>query len=165
MMMKKFFEKITGIAKIREEANAAAQEALQLAKDAREEARAAIEKSRAEIEAAQEAATKAFELEQEAKMAPKDRASKKGEPWVSVVETHVNKQNVRNGFFELDWNNEFVVKLRQEGYGADGDKDEDIIDRWFRELCAGVVVESGFDTFSDMTAGSINGADINRNNG
>lgn len=160
--MKKFFERITGIAKIREEANAAAQEAVRIIEDAKTAAREAIEMSRVEIEAAQKAATEAFELEQEAKRAPKERASKKGESWVGVVETHVNKENVRNGFFELDWNNEFVVKLRQEGYGSDGDKDEDIVDRWFRELCAGVVVDSEYDTYSNIIAGSVDGAIINR---
>jgi hypothetical protein len=33
------------------------------------------------------------------------------------LDTHVNKENVRNGFFELDWNDEFVVQLKQAGYG------------------------------------------------
>jgi hypothetical protein len=37
-----------------------------------------------------------------------------------------------------------VLKLKQEGYGEDGDKDEEIIDRWFRELCANVVVDGDF---------------------
>ena len=33
-----------------------------------------------------------------------------------------------------------MLQLKQEGYGADGDLDEEIVDRWFRELCANVVV-------------------------
>jgi len=37
-----------------------------------------------------------------------------------------------------------VLKLKQEGYGADGDLDEEIVDRWFRELCANVVVDGDF---------------------
>ncbi len=77
-------------------------------------------------------------------MSPKDRATKLKEPWVGVLNTHVNKENVRNGFFELDWNDHFVLKLKQEGYGFDGDKDEEIVDRWFRELCANVVVDGDY---------------------
>jgi len=60
------------------------------------------------------------------------------------LNTHVNKDNIRNGFFELDWNEQFVLQLKQEGYGADGDPDEEIVDRWFRELCANVVVDGDF---------------------
>ena len=84
------------------------------------------------------------EQEELAKLTPKERATRKKEPWVGVLNTHVNKDNVRNGFFELDWNEPFVLKLKQEGYGYDGDKDEEIVDRWFRELCANVVVDGDF---------------------
>jgi hypothetical protein len=74
----------------------------------------------------------------------KEKATMKKESWVGVLNTHVNKDNVRNGFFELDWNEYFITKLKQEGYGVDGDKDEDIVDRWFRELCANVVVDGDY---------------------
>lgn len=84
------------------------------------------------------------EQEELAKLTPKERATRKNDPWVGVLNTHVNKDNVRNGFFELDWNEPFVLKLKQEGYGFDGDKDEEIVDRWFRELCANVVVDGDF---------------------
>ena len=90
------------------------------------------------------AAERAVEAEETAKLSPKDRATKLKEPWVGVLNTHVNKENVRNGFFELDWNEQFVLKLKQEGYGFDGDKEEEIVDRWFRELCANVVVDGDF---------------------
>jgi hypothetical protein len=89
------------------------------------------------------------ELEEQAELAkltPKERATRKNEPWVGVLNTHVNKENVRNGFFELDWNDQFVLQLKQQGYGFDGDKDEEIVDRWFRELCANVVVDEGINT-------------------
>ena len=92
-----------------------------------------------------EAALKEVQEQAEiAKLSPKDRATRKKEPWVGVLKTHVNKDNIRNGFFELDWNELFVLKLKQEGYGEDGDKDEEIVDRWFRELCANVVVDGDF---------------------
>jgi hypothetical protein len=95
---------------------------------------------------ADESLKKAQEAEELSKLTPKERANKKGEPWVAVLNTHVNKENVRNGFFELDWNEQFVLQLKQQGYGFDGDKDEEIVDRWFRELCANVVVDEGITT-------------------
>ena len=127
--MKKFIERLFGIDKIRIEAERSAA----IAAEAAEVAKAAT----AEAE-------RAVEAEAQAKLSPKERATRKKEPWVGVLETHVNKDNVRNGFFELDWNDHFVLKLKQEGYGEDGDKDEEIIDRWFRELCANVVVDGDF---------------------
>lgn len=99
------------------------------------------EAKKAEAEAALKAVEEQTEL---AKLSPKEKATRKKEPWVGVLNTHVNKDNVRNGFFELDWNEPFVLKLKQEGYGEDGDLDEEIVDRWFRELCANVVVDGDF---------------------
>jgi hypothetical protein len=127
--MKRFIEKLFGIDKLKAETEAAvklAEESTKIAKDA------------------VAAAERAVEAEETAKLSPKDRATKLKEPWVGVLNTHVNKENVRNGFFELDWNEQFVLKLKQEGYGFDGDKDEEIVDRWFRELCANVVVDGDF---------------------
>ena len=128
-MMKRFIEKLFGIDKIKAETEAAIKQASEATKIAQDATTAA------------ERATKAEEI---AKLSPKDRATKLKEPWVGVLNTHVNKENVRNGFFELDWNDLFVLKLKQEGYGFDGDKDEEIVDRWFRELCANVVVDGDF---------------------
>jgi hypothetical protein len=128
-LMNKWIEKLFGIDKIRAEA----ERSISIAAEASEAAKAATE-----------AAERATEAETQAKLSPKERATRKKEPWVGVLETHVNKDNVRNGFFELDWNDLFVLKLKQEGYGEDGDKDEEIIDRWFRELCANVVVDGDF---------------------
>ena len=127
--MNKWIEKLFGIDKIRAEA----ERSIGIAAQASETAKAATA-----------AAERATEAEAQAKLSPKERATRKKEPWVGVLETHVNKDNVRNGFFELDWNDLFVLKLKQEGYGEDGDKDEEIIDRWFRELCANVVVDGDF---------------------
>jgi hypothetical protein len=124
--MKRFIEKLFGIDKIKAETAAA----VKLAEDSTKIAKDAVE-----------AAERAKEAEETAKLSPKDRATKLKEPWVGVLNTHVNKENVRNGFFELDWNDLFVLKLKQEGYGFDGDKEEEIVDRWFRELCSNVVVD------------------------
>jgi hypothetical protein len=103
-----------------------------------------LEEATAKKDEAEQALKVVQDQEELAKLTPKERATRKKEPWVGVLNTHVNKDNVRNGFFELDWNEPFVLKLKQEGYGYDGDKDEEIVDRWFRELCANVVVDGDF---------------------
>ncbi len=106
---------------------------------------------------------KEIALEQDlAKLSPKDRATRLKEPWVGVLNTHVNKDNVRNGFFELDWNEQFVLQLKQEGYGLDGDKDEEIVDRWFRELCANVVVDGDYG--GPVQTGSLDIQSVKKNN-
>jgi hypothetical protein len=109
-----------------------------------EEARQALEQATKLKEEAENNLKEIAQEQELAKLSPKDRANRKKEPWVGVLNTHVNSDNVRNGFFELDWNDQFVLQLKQEGYGVDGDKDEEIVDRWFRELCANVVVDGDF---------------------
>jgi len=144
--MNKWIEKLFGIDKIRAETEAslkAAAEATKIAQDAT---------------AAAERATVA---EEQSKLTAKERATRKEEPYVAVLNTHVNKDNVRNGFFELDWNDHFVLKLKQEGYGYDGDKDEEIVDRWFRELCANVVVD---ENLPEVNTGVIDIQSVKRNN-
>jgi len=128
--MKNFLKRIFGITKMEETIAE-----IQKLKEAKE----------AEVQRAEEAAKKALEEEAIAKMTPKKRASQRGEPWVGVLETHINKENVRNGFFELDWNNEFIVQLKQAGYGYDADPQEEIVDRWFRDLARNVLAEEGQD--------------------
>lgn len=107
--------------------------------------RAEAEEARKYAEEAKLAAESALKAEELAKMVPKDRATARGEPWVTVLNTHVNKENIRNGFFELDWNDEFVVQLKKGGYGFDGDPDEEIVDRWFRDLARNMLAEEGLD--------------------
>lgn len=148
--MKQWLKRVTGIEQLQKDAEAARLEALQLAEEAKAEAKRAIDEAHA-----------ALEQEKIAKMSPKERATAKNEPWVGVLETHVNKDNLRNGFFELDWNEQFIVQLRQQGYGADGDAEEEMVDRWFRELCANVVVESGFDL--PVNTGSLDPKTVKRN--
>ena len=75
------------------------------------------------------------------KGSPKEIATAKKEPYIAVLDTHVNKDNIRNGFFELDWNEYFVLQLRTAGYV--GDTDEAIVDSWFSELCRNVGAEEG----------------------
>lgn len=113
-----------------------------------------IDKLLAEKEQAQLETVKAKQEESQAKLTPKERATARGEPWVDVLETHVNKDNIRNGFFELDWNQEFIKQLKQAGYGFDEDPEEEIVDRWFRDLARNMLSEDGLDT--SRGAGYIN---------
>jgi hypothetical protein len=145
-MLTKFFKRLVGLDKV-EQHLAETQKRLEEAVDKTAEHEREAEKARQE--------------EIQAKLTPKERANLKQEPYVSVLNTHVNKDNVRNGFFELDWNDHFVLKLKQEGYGFDGDPDEEIVDRWFRELCANVVVDEGL---PEVNTGVIDIQSVKRNN-
>jgi hypothetical protein len=146
-MLQNMFKKMLGLDKL----EASIQKAEADLREANERVAAA--------EAASKEATEKAELD---KLSPKDRATRKKEPWVGVLNTHVNKDNVRNGFFELDWNDHFVLQLKQEGYGADGDPDEEIVDRWFRELCANVVVDGDYG--GPLETGTLDIQSVKRNN-
>jgi hypothetical protein len=139
-MIKNFIERFLGLDKIKEEAIREAEESLRIAREAND---AALEAELAK-KAAEDAAAVALTQAEESKLTEKDRATRKKEPWVGVLNTHVNKENIRNGFFELDWNEHFVLQLKRDGYGVEGDPDEEIVDRWFRELCANVVVDGDY---------------------
>jgi len=133
--MKKFIKKIFGIDKLEAE-KIAAEEALAVAIHATEAAKKA---------------------ESIAKMTPKERATERKEAWVAVLDTKVNPDNVRNGFFELDWNEYFIKDLITAGYGYEADPEEEIVDRWFRDLARNLLSEDGQDI--SRNAGFIN---INR---
>jgi hypothetical protein len=77
---------------------------------------------------------------------PKAYATRKKEPWVNVIDVKVNEENVRNGFFELDWNKYFIAQLVESGYGVDNDPEEEIVDRWFRDIVHNMLGEEGQDT-------------------
>jgi len=83
------------------------------------------------------------ELRREALEAEKELATKNGEPWVAVLDTQVNPDNIRNGFFELDWNNEFIEQLLDAGYA--GESQEEIVDKWFRTIVIQMLEEEGLD--------------------
>ena len=80
----------------------------------------------------------------EALMAEKEKATKDGKPWVAVLNTHINKDNIKNGFFELDWNNEFIEQLVDAGYK--GESNEQIVDSWFKTIARQVLEDGGEDT-------------------
>jgi subtilisin family serine protease len=88
----------------------------------------------------------------------KAAATKAGEPWVAVLDTQVNKDNIRNGFFELDWNNEFIEELLDAGY--QGESNEQIVDQWFRTIVSQMLQEEGQDPKTE--AGYINVVPIDK---
>jgi len=85
---------------------------------------------------------------------PKTYATKKKEPWVNVLDMKVNEDNIRNGFFELDWNKYFIEELVSNGYGTEADAEEEIVDRWFKDIVYNMLQEEGQST--DRGAGYIN---------
>jgi len=84
----------------------------------------------------EEARRKALDVE-------KEQATKEKKPWVAVLDTQVNPDNIRNGFFELDWNNEFIEQLLDAGYS--GETNEQIVDAWFRTIVSQMLEEEGQD--------------------
>lgn len=150
MGIKKFLKDITG-ATAREEEQL--QQQIEEAKQA-EESRIRVEKANEALQKKKEEQARKRKERAESKLTPKDLATKRKEPWVDVIGFKVNPDDVRFGFFEVDWNDFWVLKLKQEGYGADGDPDEDIISRWFRDILVSAAASEGIDPAS-ILAGSI----------
>ena len=93
---------------------------------------------------------------------PKEYHTRKKQSWVNVLDMKVNEDNIRNGFFELDWNEFFIRDLRLNGY--QGDSEEQIVDAWFKELCGNVAKDEGVaSTENPMGAGYINTKNIGNN--
>ena len=63
----------------------------------------------------------------------KTKATKKGEPYIKVLDTNVDPKNPKYGYFELDWNEHFVANLKKHGFS--GNTDEEVVDHWFSVLC------------------------------
>jgi hypothetical protein len=125
--MKQWFKRITGI---EAEEKRLADEAAKIATEA--------EAERLRLEQA--------ELDLLKRSDPKAYATRKKEPWVNVIDVKVNQDNVRNGFFEMDWNEYFIQELIRNGYGLEADPEEEIVDRWFRDIVFNMLSEEGLDT-------------------
>jgi len=116
--------------------------------------------AREEALAAEEARIKEEEMELLKKKDPKAYATRRKEPWVNVIDVKVNEENVRNGFFEMDWNEYFIQQLIEAGYGFENDPEEEIVDRWFRDIVFNMLSEEGLDT--NRNAGYINVTPISK---
>lgn len=74
---------------------------------------------------------------------PKEIATAKGEPYVSILSVELDPDNIGNGAFELDWNDKFVANLVRAGYQQKpNEPDSDIVDRWFQEVCRNIAQEN-----------------------
>ena len=91
---------------------------------------------------------------------PKAYATRRKEPWVGVLDVKVNEKNVRNGFFELVWNKYFIQQLIDAGYGVKNDEEEEIVDRWFRDIVGNILDDEGLD--KDRGSGYINVVPISK---
>jgi hypothetical protein len=123
----------------------------------------ALEAERRRIEEEAEADRQRLEeaeLEILKKHDPKEYATRKKEPWISVLNVKVNKENIRNGFFEMDWNKYFIQELIRYGYGTEQDPEEEIVDRWFRDIVYQMLEQEGLDT--SRSAGYINVVPIDK---
>ena len=67
-------------------------------------------------------------------VAPNSKES--NDPWVNVINTNFDGENPKQGFMELEWNKAFIEFLRKHGYT--GDSDEDLVDKWFTDLCKNI---------------------------
>lgn len=90
--------------------------------------------------AAKKPATKKPEPKLKISASAKQAATKRGDPYVSVVNVELDPDNVGNGAFELDWNEIFIAKLIKAGYK--GRDDAQIVDQWFQDVCRNVLMEN-----------------------
>ena len=73
----------------------------------------------------------------------KEIATEASEPYVVMVRMDIDPNNLHQGAFELDWNDVFVARLVKAGYMMKReDTDADIVDRWVRNVCRHVVMET-----------------------
>jgi hypothetical protein len=73
----------------------------------------------------------------------KQIADDAGEPYVSIISIELDPDNIGNGAFELDWNDQFIVKLVRAGYQSKPNEEDNIIvDRWFQTVCKNIAMEN-----------------------
>ena len=83
----------------------------------------------------------------EKKVAPeltaKEKATAAGEPYVNIVKMEIDPKDINSGSVELDFNDKFVLNLIRAGYKMkETDTDNDIVDRWWTNLCRATVLET-----------------------
>lgn len=83
-------------------------------------------------------------------LSEKEKATQAGEPYVNILSMEVDPNNVQSGAFELDWNSIFITQLVKAGYmKKKEDTDQDIVDRWFQDVCRNVALEMYEQTQAD----------------
>lgn len=81
----------------------------------------------------------------------KEEATSKKEPWVTVIKMGMDPENVIQGYFELDWNDEFVQYLMAQG--IQGENDEAVVNKWFNAVCRTVLLQEKADLDYGMQTG------------
>ena len=75
-------------------------------------------------------------------LSEKEKATLAGEPYVNVSKMEIDPDDINSGLVELDFNEKFVVNLIRAGYKIkETDTDNDIVDRWWVQLCKSTVLE------------------------
>ena len=67
----------------------------------------------------------------------------KDEPYVNVLKMELNPETANAGYIELDWNDKFVEFLHNNGYT--GQNDEDVVNKWFNDVCRTVLLQEQAD--------------------
>lgn len=94
------------------------------------------------VEAPKVEAPKKPREKKQPELTAKEKATQAGEPYVNILSMEIDPENVNAGAFELDWNEIFIAKLVKAGYmKKKEDTDQDIIDRWFQDVCRTIVLE------------------------
>jgi hypothetical protein len=88
-------------------------------------------------------ARKPKEKKVEAQLSEKEKATAAGEPYVNIIKMEIDPKDINSGSVELDFNDKFVLNLIRAGYKMkETDTDNDIVDRWWTNLCRATVLET-----------------------
>lgn len=94
------------------------------------------------------------------KKSAKELATERGEPYVAILSVDLDPENIGSGSFELDWNDKFIANLVRAGYQVRPNEPEnEIVDRWFQDVCRNVVLET-FEQYEANNPRGINRRDI-----
>lgn len=85
-------------------------------------------------------------VEEVVELSPKDQATANGESYFEIIGFQRNPEDLKQGAFEFEWNKFFVEECISQGYS--GEKDHEVIDAWFTDVCRHVV----FDTYNEEGA-------------
>lgn len=68
----------------------------------------------------------------------KEKANFLEEPWIHVVSIGIDKKNIQDGFFELDWNEWFIKSLEKGEFQG---SEEDLVNHWLQTVCQNIAME------------------------
>ena len=86
---------------------------------------------------------KVKEKKVEPQLSEKEKATAAGEPYVNIIKMEIDPKDINSGSVELDFNDKFVLNLIRAGYKMkETDTDNDIVDRWWTNLCRATVLET-----------------------